>query len=148
MDDTSAPNLLDMTADIVSAYVANNTVTADALPGLIASVHGALRNVGGQVSEPEPEVERPSASTIRKSVSDAGIISFIDGKTYQSLKRHLTTNGMTPAEYRERYGLRADYPMVAPAYAAKRSALAKSMGLGQGGRKRKAAAPARGKSKK
>lgn len=141
MDDQAASaNILEMSADIVSAYVANNTVNADALPGLIASVHAALSNVGGQAVEAQEEVERPSAAQIRKSVSDAGIVSFLDGKTYQSLKRHLTVRGMTPAEYRERFGLKSDYPMVSPAYARRRSELAKASGLGQGGRKPKAAA--------
>lgn len=130
-----ADDLLDMTVGIVANYVAKNAITPADLPGLIASVHAALSNVGDGGSAPEEVVDKPSAAQIRRSVSDAGIVSFIDGRTYQSLKRHLTTNGLTPDEYRQRFGLKADYPMVSPAYAARRSELARSMGLGRGGRK-------------
>jgi predicted transcriptional regulator len=84
-------------------------------------------------SEPEIAVEKPTAAQIRKSISDEGIVSFIDGKPYKTLKRHLTKHGLTPQAYRQRYGLPADYPMVAPGYAAQRSALAKEIGLGRPG---------------
>ncbi|TXN57906.1 MucR family transcriptional regulator, partial [Methylobacterium sp. WL18] len=77
--------------------------------------------------------DKPSAAQIRKSVQHDGIVSFIDGKTYKTLKRHLTANGLSPQSYRERYGLPTDYPMVAPSYAEQRSALAKAIGLGQPG---------------
>lgn len=139
-------DLVALTAEIVASYAHNNKVEADVLPGIISAVYGALRGIGEPSSEPtnEPEVEKPSPAQIRKSISDAGLVSFIDGRTYQSLKRHLGTNGMTPVQYRERYGLKPDYPMVAPAYAARRSELAKAIGLGSKGRQPKGAAkPAR-----
>lgn len=136
-EDNNQIALIEMTADIVSNYVAANKIGPEELPGLIASVHGALNNLGEPAAEPTEEFAKASPAQIRKSVSDSGIVSFVDGKTYQSLKRHLTTHGLTPAEYRERYGLPANYPMVSPAYAARRSELAKAIGLGQGGRKPK-----------
>ena len=132
--------LLDMTVGIVANYVTKNHVAPDDLPALIASIHAALSGVGEPQPDPAEQVDQPSAAQIRKSVSDAGIVSFIDGRTYQSLKRHLTRHELTPDEYRSRYGLPANYPMVAPAYAARRSELAKAAGLGQGGRKPKGAA--------
>ena len=82
---------------------------------------------------PDVEVEKPSPAQIRKSVRHDGIVSFIDGKTYKTLKRHLTSHGLDPRSYRDRYGLPADYPMVAPGYAERRSALAKAIGLGSAG---------------
>ena len=130
-------NFTDLAAEIVSAYVSNNPVPPAELPGLIARVHSAVSGLaaaGGSASTaPEAEVERPSAAQIRKSVRDDGITSFIDGKTYKTLKRHLTSHGLDPRSYRDRYGLPADYPMVAPSYAEQRSALAKAIGLGQPG---------------
>lgn len=130
---------IELTAAIVTAYVQNNSVDASDLPKVISSVHAALQGIGKPAEEPAPEIERPSAAQIRKSVSDAGLVSFIDGKTYQSLKRHLNRHGLTPDAYRERYGLAANYPMVAPAYAARRSELAKAIGLGSKGRHSKPA---------
>lgn len=87
--------------------------------------------------EPAPEVERPSAAQVRKSISEKGTVNFLDGRIYQSLKRHLTTQGYTPASYRETFVLGHSYPMVSPTYADGRSALARASGLGQGGRKPK-----------
>ena len=144
MDDTT-PNLTEMTTDIVAAYLSQNRVDPAQVGPLILGVHAALAGLGQPVADPEPIVEQPTAAQVRKSITDGGLISFLDGRTYQSLKRHLTTRGMTPQGYREQFGLPSTYPMVAPAYAARRSALAKAMGLGQGGRK-----PARkaGRSKK
>ncbi|MEI2384613.1 MucR family transcriptional regulator [Breoghania sp. JC706] len=124
-------NLIDLTADIVSAYVSNNTVPATDLPQLINEVYGALQKTSGVVSEPEPEPLKP-AVPVKKSVTPDYIICLEDGKQFKSLKRHLRTHyDMTPEEYREKWGLPADYPMVAPNYAAARSDLAKKMGLGQ-----------------
>ncbi len=126
----SKPNFVELAADIVSAYVTKNAVPQSELPALIASVHGALQNV----ANPAPaatEKEYTPAVPVKKSVTPDAIISLIDGKPYKSLKRHLTKQGLTPAEYRQRYGLSKDYPMVAAAYAAKRSELAKASGLGQ-----------------
>ncbi|MCJ2061120.1 MucR family transcriptional regulator [Methylobacterium sp. J-088] len=127
---------MELAGDIVAAYVANNSVPASELPNLIHSVYtaiGALTAGSTSITSAEPVIDRPSALQIRKSVQADGIVSFIDGKTYKTLKRHLTKHGLDPKAYRERYGLPADYPLVAPSYAEKRSALAKAIGLGQPG---------------
>ncbi|WP_417667405.1 MucR family transcriptional regulator [Roseibium sp.] len=124
-------NLIDLTADIVSAYVSNNTVASTDLPNLINEVYGALQRTATESLEPEPEPLKP-AVPIKKSVMADYIICLEDGKKFKSLKRHLRTHyDMTPEEYREKWDLPADYPMVAPNYAAARSELAKKMGLGQ-----------------
>ncbi len=139
------PDIVVLTGDIVSAYVSNNSVPAAELGGLIAGVHAALLRLSGAApaaAEVEAPVEKPSPAQIRKSVTDEGLISFIDGKTYKTLKRHLTTHGLDPRAYRQRYGLPDDYPMVAPAYAAQRSALAKQIGLGRPGALAERAKPA------
>ncbi|MGT2479545.1 MucR family transcriptional regulator [Methylobacterium oryzae CBMB20] len=131
------PNFAGLAGDIVAAYVSNNSVPVAELPGLIQSVHSAISGLAsGHVPDADTsaaEVEKPSAAQIRKSVRPDGIVSFIDGKTYKTLKRHLRANGLDPRGYRDRYGLPADYPMVAPSYAEQRSALAKAIGLGQQG---------------
>lgn len=129
-----------LAADIVSSYVANNNLQVAELPALIASVHASLTALGRPAEAPVEET-RATPAQIRKSVTPDHLMSFIDGKPYRSLKRHLTSQGMTPAEYRQKFGLPHDYPMVAASYAAQRSALAKSLGLGQ--RRRDAAAAAR-----
>jgi predicted transcriptional regulator len=139
------PELLEMTADIVSAFVSNNTVNADALPGLITNIHLALSQVSGGAPEPAPEPKEP-AVPIRKSISPDFLICLEDGRKFKSLKRHLRTKyNMSPEEYRAKWGLPKDYPMVAPNYAKARSDLAKQMGLGQGGRKPARAAAGRAK---
>ena len=120
-----------LTAEIIGAYVENNEVRVEALPDLIKAVYGALIGLGGDSEEPAAEEPKPSAYQVRKSISEGGLVSFIDGRAYKTLKRHLGTHGMTPDEYRSRFGLPASYPMVAPAYAAKRSELAKAAGLGR-----------------
>ena len=126
--------LLTLTADIVAAHVSNNSVAVNDLPNLIQNVHGALTGIaskGGAV-EPKPE---PKVS-IRASVKPDYVVCLEDGKKQKMLKRHLMTNhGMTPDEYRQKWGLAADYPMVAPNYAEQRRALAKSIGLGTKRRK-------------
>ena len=133
------PNFIELAGDIVAAYVSNNPVPPAELPALIARVHGAIAGLVsgtltvGTEATAQVEVEKPGAAQIRKSVRHDGIVSFIDGKTYKTLKRHLTSHGLDPKAYRDRYGLPADYPMVAPSYAAQRSALAKAIGLGQPG---------------
>ena len=135
---------VETTANLVAAYVSNNSVPSAELPALIAAIQGAITGLAtGSVATAEAEVvAKPSASAVRKSISDDGIVSFIDGKAYKTLKRHLTSHGITPEQYRERYGLPRDYPMVAPSYAAKRSELARSIGLGQvGGRKVESSKP-------
>lgn len=129
------PELLEMTADIVSAYVSNNSVAADAVPALIAQIHAALSGVSIAPVEPEPEPQEP-AVPVRKSITPDFLICLEDGRKFKSLKRHLRTKyNMSPEEYRAKWGLPKDYPMVAPNYAKARSELAKQMGLGQGGRK-------------
>lgn len=131
-----ATSLTVLTTEIIAAYVENNRVEVDALPILIKAVYGALNGLGVDVTEVEPEKPKPTASQVRKSITDAGLVSFIDGKTYQTLKRHIGRHDMTPDDYRARYGLSADYPIVAPAYAARRSELAKAIGLGTKPRQR------------
>jgi predicted transcriptional regulator len=127
----STPELIDLAADIVSAYVSNNTVPASDLPALIASVYRALNHTQGAANEPEPEPLKPAVNP-KRSVFPDYIVCLEDGKKFKSLKRHLRTHyDLSPEDYREKWGLPADYPMVAPNYAAARSALAKKMGLGQ-----------------
>ncbi len=122
---------IELTSDIVSSYVSNNTVAAPDLAGLIDSVHKALVSAAQKTQEPEV-VELVPAVPVKKSVGDDFLICLEDGKKFKSLKRHLRTHyGLTPEEYRSKWNLPADYPMVAPNYAAARSELAKQMGLGQ-----------------
>ncbi|CDX57677.1 Transcriptional regulatory protein ros [Mesorhizobium plurifarium] len=128
--DDNTSTLIELTAEVVSAYVSNNPVPVGNLPALIDSVHEALESAGGGAAE-KPEALTP-AVPIRKSVTPDYIISLEDGKKFKSLKRHLSVHyGLTPDEYRAKWGLPSDYPMVAPNYAAARSSLAKSMGLGR-----------------
>jgi predicted transcriptional regulator len=129
---------LTLTGELVAAYVSNNSVARTDLPGLIAAVYAQL--AGHATSAPQ-KVELVPAIPVKKSITPDFIICLEDGKKFKSLKRHLsTTYNLSPAEYRAKWGLPADYPMVAPNYAASRSALAKSMGLGQ--RNQRAAAAA------
>jgi predicted transcriptional regulator len=132
MDEKS--ELIEMTADIVAAYVSANDVAATELPGLIRSVHGAL---GGVNSAPAPaEPPREPAVPVKKSITPEHIVCLEDGRKFKSLKRHLRSKyNLSPEEYRAKWGLPKDYPMVAPNYARARSDLAKRMGLGQGGRR-------------
>ena len=124
-------DLTSLTADIVSAYVAHNALTGDKLPDLIGSVYGALSSASLQAVEPE-KVELKPAVAIKKSVTPDYIICLEDGQKFKSLKRHLRSDySMSPEEYREKWGLPHDYPMVAPSYAAARSDMAKNMGLGR-----------------
>jgi predicted transcriptional regulator len=127
---------MELTADIVSAYVSNNTVPAGEMPALINQVHQALMSVGGRRGDVAAEPLRP-AVPVKRSISPDYVVCLEDGKKFKSLKRHLRTQyNMTPEQYREKWGLPADYPMVAPNYAAARSQLAKQMGLGQQRRRR------------
>ncbi len=131
IEDTDTSDLIDLTADIVSAYVSNNSVAAGDLASLISEVHQALSKTHGGTPDPEPEPLKPAVNP-KKSVFPDYIICLEDGKKFKSLKRHLRTHyDLSPEEYREKWALPADYPMVAPNYAAARSALAKQMGLGQ-----------------
>jgi predicted transcriptional regulator len=132
--DHNAIELIEHTADIVSAFVSNNSVPVSNLADLISSVHTSLSSVGKDA--PPPAEPRTPAVNPKRSVTPDFIICLDDGKKFKSLKRHLAQLGMTPDEYRDKWNLSGDYPMVAPNYAAQRSALAKSIGLG-----RKAAPP-------
>lgn len=132
MTDASDPTntqLTDMVAKIVSAYVMNNSVNAADLPMLIKDVHSALVGLGAAPIEEVPEIV--PAVSIRKSITPDFLICLDDGKHFKSLKRHLTQLGMTPDEYRQKWNLPRDYPMVAPNYSAVRSGLAKTNGLGR-----------------
>ena len=129
--ESSEIDLTSLTADIVSAYVAHNALTGDKLPDLIGSVYGALSRASQNIVE-APKVELKAAVAIKKSVTPEYLICLEDGKKFKSLKRHLKTHyDLSPEDYREKWGLPRDYPMVAPAYAAARSDLAKNMGLGR-----------------
>lgn len=121
--------LLTLTADIVAAHVSNNSVAVNDLPNLIQNVHSALTGISGAAAAPEPRPE-PKVS-IRSSVKPDYIVCLEDGKRLKMLKRHLMTHyNLTPDQYRQKWGLSADYPMVAPNYAEQRRTLAKSIGLG------------------
>ncbi len=143
MDSADREDLVQLTADVVSAYVSNNSVDSGALSKLIEDVHLALARAPAAAAEPEQKPLVP-AVPVRKSVTPDYIVSLEDGRKFKSLKRHLQgTYGMTPDEYRAKWGLPRDYPMVAPNYAKARSELAKRMGLG-----RKAAAPSKKRARK
>jgi predicted transcriptional regulator len=139
----NTPNTIELAAEIVAAFVSNNSVPMAELPALIGSIHAALTSVAtGLAQQPAEEPKAPAVS-IKKSVQPDYIVCLDDGKRFKSLKRHLrTTYNLTPDEYRAKWGLARDYPMVAPTYAAARSELAKQMGLGARRRKPESAAPA------
>ncbi len=127
-------DLIEVTAGVVAAYVGGNTIAAADVPGLIRSVHQALSNVGGKAET--ADVGREPAVSVRRSITPDYLICLEDGRKFKSLKRHLRTKyDLSPEQYRARWDLPKDYPMVAPNYAQARSDLAKQMGLGQGGRK-------------
>ena len=129
-------DFIGLTAQIVSAYVSNNAVASGDIPALINQVHSALLRVSSGKAEAPSEPLKP-AVPIKRSIHSDYIVCLEDGKKFKSLKRHLRTQyGMTPEQYREKWGLQPDYPMVAPNYAAARSRLAKQMGLGQQRRRR------------
>ena len=135
-DNSTAGILIAQTADIVSAYVSNNTVSAAEIPALINQVHSALMRVSRGHGDMPAEPLKPAIS-VKKSITPDHIICLEDGKKFKSLKRHLRTQyNMTPEQYRDKWALPPDYPMVAPNYAAARSQLAKKMGLGQQRRRR------------
>jgi predicted transcriptional regulator len=136
-DNDAGGSYIALTASIVSAYVSNNSVPAQELSNLINQVHSALTRVSSGQGESPSEPLRPAVS-VKKSITPEYIVCLEDGKKFKSLKRHLRTQyGMTPEQYREKWGLPPDYPMVAPTYAEARSQLAKQMGLGQQRRRRK-----------
>lgn len=132
MDDQS--DLIEMTAGIVSAYVGNNVVATSDLPALIQQVHRALAAVGGP-AEADAATAKEPAVPVKRSIAPDYLVCLEDGRKFKSLKRHLRTKyNLSPEDYRAKWGLPKDYPMVAPNYAKARSDLAKQMGLGQGGR--------------
>ncbi len=138
-DDGDQQALIELSANIVSAYVSKNSVPLAELPALIAAIHASLTRLGAPVEaapKPEPRV------SIRKSITPDALISLEDGRPYKTLKRHLSKLGLTPEQYRTKWGLPPDYPMVAASYAERRSELAKSLGLGQIRRNRADAAAA------
>jgi predicted transcriptional regulator len=138
MSDTSNSHFIELAADIVSAYVSNNSVPASDLPSLINDVHSALLRVTSGTVIPPSETPKPAVPT-KKSITSEFIVCLEDGRKFKSLKRHLRTQyNMSPDEYREKWGLAPDYPMVAPNYAKARSNLAKEMGLGQQRRRKPA----------
>ena len=144
---TEKSEFVEMTADIVSAYVSNSSVSVADLPALIQQVHKALVGIADSAATPEAAPPAAPAVSIKKSITPDFLICLEDGRKFKSLKRHLRTKyDMSPEQYRAKWGLPKDYPMVAPNYAMARSNLAKQMGLGQGGRK-PAGARAGGKKK-
>lgn len=130
-------NLVAMTIEVVASYVAHNNIRPDDVPDFIAKTHAAISGIAKEPEAPSEEAPPEEAAftpavTVRKSLASPDhILSLIDGKPYKSLKRHLGRHGLTPAEYRTRYGLKADYPMVAPGYSAQRREVAKRLGLGR-----------------
>ncbi|MEL6857715.1 MAG: MucR family transcriptional regulator [Pseudomonadota bacterium] len=128
--EAAAPaEIMEFASDIVSAYVSNNPIQSSELPDLIRDVHATLRTLEGSDGA---QVAQEPAVSVKKSITDEFLICLEDGKKFKSLKRHLRSKyGLSPEQYREKWGLPYDYPMVAPSYARKRSALAKEMGLGK-----------------
>jgi predicted transcriptional regulator len=136
-DNPGESSYIQLTANIVSAYVSNNTVPSAEIPNLIGQIHSALLRVSGGQAPTAAEPLKP-AVPLKRSITSDYLVCLEDGKKFKSLKRHLRTQyGMTPEQYREKWGLPPDYPMVAPNYAAARSQLAKQMGLGQQRRRRR-----------
>jgi predicted transcriptional regulator len=137
MAENSGESYIQLTANIVSAYVSNNTVPSAEISNLIGQVHSALLRVSGGQAAASVEPLKP-AVPVKRSITSDYIVCLEDGKKFKSLKRHLRTKyKMTPEQYREKWGLPPDYPMVAPNYAAARSQLAMQMGLGQQRRRRR-----------
>jgi predicted transcriptional regulator len=148
-DESSTPNFVELAADIVAAYVSKNAIATTDLPILIGTIHSALASAATAASQPQEAEKLVPAVPIKKSITPDAIICLEDGKAFKSLKRHLNTKyGLTPEEYRAKWGLPHDYPMVAPNYATARSNLAKQMGLGQQRRKTAAKAATTAKAKR
>jgi predicted transcriptional regulator len=138
MSETVGKSFIDLTAEIVSAYLSNNSTPASEIPALISQIHAALLRVSTGRAEATPLEPAKPAVSVKKSMTPDYLVCLEDGKRFKSLKRHLRTQyNMTPEQYRDKWGLAADYPMVAPNYAVARSQLAKKMGLGQQRRRRK-----------
>ena len=136
-EDTMTANAVELATELTIAWLANPNTRASGedVPAFLRTMHDAVTNLSSSTAPSAPEepaAEYTPAVSVRKSLASKDhLISLIDGKPYKTLRRHLATNGLTPAEYRERYGLKADYPMVAPAYSESRSAMAKTIGLGR-----------------
>ncbi|MCJ2009383.1 MucR family transcriptional regulator [Methylobacterium sp. J-092] len=128
-------DFIELAAELVAAYVSNNNVPVSELPNVIASVHAAFTGLANGAPAEPAGPEKPTPAQIKKSITPDALISFIDGKRYKTLKRHVTVAGLTMDEYRARYGLPSDYPSTAASYSAQRSELARSLGLGQQRRK-------------
>ncbi|MCC0808877.1 MucR family transcriptional regulator [Methylobacterium sp. W2] len=126
-------NHIELTADIVAAYVSNNSVPIGSLGELLSSVHAAVSGLanGGSATPEADKIEKATPAQIRKSITPDALISFEDGKPYKTLRRHLTLRGLTPEAYRAKHGLSPDYPMTSASCSAQRSELARSLGLGQ-----------------
>ncbi|TXN41388.1 MucR family transcriptional regulator [Methylobacterium sp. WL119] len=133
--ETQSTNFIELAADLVAAYVSNNNVPVSELANVIASVHAAFAGLANGVPAEPAGPEKPTPAQVRKSITPDALISFIDGKRYKTLKRHVTKAGLTMETYRARYGLPSDYPSTAASYSAQRSELARSLGLGQQRRK-------------
>jgi len=146
MDETTNHHdqIVTLTADIISAYVSSNHLQSAELPKLIADVYAALNDMArGGKAAPEPAHPKATQAEIRRSITHDYLISFEDGKSYKTLRRHLTLRGLTPEAYRQKWGLPHDYPMTSASYSEQRSELARSLGLGQQ-RRRSAARPEEG----
>jgi predicted transcriptional regulator len=132
-NETEVGSYITLTADLVSAYVSNNSIPASELSKLLSSVHATLSGLaaGGSTAPVNDGVEKPTPAQIKKSITHEALISFEDGKPYKTLKRHLTLRGLSPEAYREKHGLPRDYPMTSPGYSEQRSKLAHALGLGQ-----------------
>ena len=137
-------HLIELTADVVSAYVTKNSVPVTDLANLLTSVHAALSGLSAveTTATEKAEVEKPTSAQIRKSIAPYALISFEDGKPYKTLRRHLTLHGLSPESYREKWGLPVEYPMTSPSYSAQRSELARALGLGKNRKGLKKAAQA------
>lgn len=135
--------LMELTAEIVSAYVGKNSIQRADLPALIDEVHKALSAAAAPASsKPASDQRKLTPQDVRRSIKPDAIVSFEDGKSYKTMRRHLSIRGLTPQAYREKWGLPADYPMVAPSYSTQRSELARSLGLGRKRREELAVVPA------
>ncbi|WP_246695116.1 MucR family transcriptional regulator [Methylobacterium sp. P1-11] len=129
--DSREPTLREVAVRVVTAYLSYNAIPQTSLPPLLATVHGALSALADRPEAVEARPEQLSPAQIRGSVRQDGIVSFIDGRSYKTMKRHLRAHGLTPELYRARYGLPDDYPMTAPGYAERRSRIAKAIRLGR-----------------
>ena len=133
--EAQSTDFVELAADLVAAFVSANHVQVAELPALIASVHASLSGLANGAPAEPAGPEKPTPSQVKKSITPDALISFLDGKPYKTLKRHLTKSGLTMEDYRARYGLPSDYPSTAASYSAKRSKLARALGLGQQRRK-------------